>query len=164
MRIKINSWLGKNQELFPKGFFVLVVHISPCVVSVTAQLQQIFQASQNHPRPQICKQSLVLCNPLFWYIQSSSVSRLTVCHPRVTIGHLMVLKGHVLTVGPIIYGTQVFIFVWCLGRGEPSHCQESLYLIHQLCISIVHNTMFIRLPGYSVCVNHKHNTRNKLPP
>ena len=27
---------GENQELFPKGFFVLVVHISPCVVSVTA--------------------------------------------------------------------------------------------------------------------------------
>ena len=32
-----------------------------------------------------------------------------------------------------------------LERGQPSHCQESLYSIHQLCISIAQNTIFIRL-------------------
>ena len=36
MRIKINSWLGKIKNCSQKVFFVLVVHISPCVVSVTA--------------------------------------------------------------------------------------------------------------------------------
>ena len=51
----------------------------------------------------------LLCNPLFWYIQSSSIGRLTLSNTRVTIGHLMVIKGHLLTVGPKIYGTIVFI-------------------------------------------------------
>ena len=36
MRIKINSWLGKIKNCSQKVFFVLVVHISPCVVSVMA--------------------------------------------------------------------------------------------------------------------------------
>ena len=45
--IKINSWLGNNQELFQKVFFfVLVVHISPCIVSVTAAAAADFPGFQ----------------------------------------------------------------------------------------------------------------------